>query len=139
MKGTIAMTIAAVKKQMEEVRECFDDIFSADTAYDSKNYKGGSHGHCAVVAAILKKKFGGDMYSTTINGQSHWFNQIIVDEIAYDVDITGDQFGLPAVQVGEPYTLYQDNRLRHEEQFDMDTVWRVMMLRKKYDENCRSI
>ena len=65
-----------------------------------------STGHCAVAAIIMRSIFGGALISTTVQGESHWFNRIDIDGFVVDVDITGDQFDLEAVQIGPVDALY---------------------------------
>lgn len=69
-------------------------VFSRDTAQPSTvaavSYMQAakSLGHCAAVAILVQRHFGGELVSTKVRGQSHWFNRIE----GFDVDLTIDQF-----------------------------------------------
>lgn len=97
-------------KSLANLRRQLDGAFTEDTAYPGTVASGqlstASAGHCAVVAAIVQQQFGGDMFSTYVDGEEHWFNRISVGGMQVDVDLTGDQFGKPSVQIGTAGSLY---------------------------------
>jgi hypothetical protein len=68
---------------------------------------GGPHsasaGQCGTVATIVRAMLGGELVSAEIDAQSHWFNRSYVAGDFFDVDLTGDQFGLPPVQLAESH------------------------------------
>ena len=72
-------------------------VFSRETAYGGVWTEGSSQGHCAVAAIIVRYIFGGNLVSTIINGESHWFNQL---GNLY-IDITADQYGPDKVMIEE--------------------------------------
>jgi len=87
-------------QQLIQLRTQLERAFSPDTAVPDS--KGGtpSSGHCAATAYLVQKLFDGDYVSATVQGQSHWFNRIEIDETSVDIDLTGDQFGLSALRIG---------------------------------------
>lgn len=100
-----------------------------------------STGHCAAVAWIVNQRFGGEFVSTKLQGQSHWFNRVKVCYYEYvngrigeykcaerDVDLTGDQFGFPVVNIGMPGQLYTDSRVRKPEELKEETIERAKEL-----------
>jgi hypothetical protein len=111
-------------ERLVSLRQQLDKAFAEDTAYPGTIASGetttASAGHCAVVAAIVQQEFGGQMLSTHVDGEEHWFNRITSVGTPIDVDLTGDQFGGPKVQVGLPGYLYPNaierpfDHLQHE-------------------------
>jgi hypothetical protein len=103
---------AELQATLQRMREQFDPAFARDTAYaPSLQSSGGpnetpSTGHCAVVAVIVQKRLGGKLLRTTVAGEEHWFNRVPLAGGYVDVDLTGDQFGSPAVQIRLPGELY---------------------------------
>lgn len=87
-----------------------------------------STGHCAVVAAIVHAQFGGQLVSTSIDHHSHWFNRLRIGQSDFDVDLTGDQFGHPPVQIKSPGRLYHHARLRSASELDAETRTRAAQL-----------
>jgi len=101
---------AAVKK-LEELRQRLEVAFGPDTALPRSELRythepTSSSGHCAVVSAIVREAFGGDLVSALVNRESHWFNRLQAHGDMFDVDLTGDQFGFPKVQIAAPGSLY---------------------------------
>lgn len=103
--------------------------FSADTAYPGTNWTSAnpSLGHCAVVAFIVNKLFGGDFVSARYKGQSHWFNRVD----GYDIDLTGDQYGLPTIRLALEGQLYEDTRLRSSDEMQEETRERARLLMQR--------
>ena len=108
-----------------ELRKALEAVFSPDTAVPGSKTNPPSSGHCAAVALIVQALFGGQLVSTRLEGQSHWFNRI--DDV--DVDLTGDQFGYPPVQVGP--NIYPETRVRTEDEVRMETFIRAFRLAGK--------
>lgn len=72
------------------LRRLLNPVMCADTACIGIDYSGApSRGHCASASIIFFSIYGGDLASTTINGESHWFNKLL----AVDIDLTLDQYG----------------------------------------------
>jgi hypothetical protein len=95
-----------LRAELLELRTWLDKSFSPDTALNGPRGDVPSAGHCAAVSAIVWKTLGGSLVSTSIKGISHWFSRIQVDSQLLDLDITGDQFGYPAVQIKLAEELY---------------------------------
>jgi hypothetical protein len=87
-----------------------------------------SRGQCAVTALIVKAEFGGVLVSTVVNGESHWFNRVTLRSGTYDLDLTGDQFGLPAVQCATAGSLYASARERSPSEVFAETFLRACQL-----------
>ena len=87
-------------------------------------------GHCAAVAIIVQSLIGGDLVSATVNGQSHGLNKIHDGLGVWYVDLTGDQFGFPAVQIrhGIDGELYEGCRVRFHSEFKEETLARSSKL-----------
>jgi hypothetical protein len=108
-----------------EFRKMLDPIFSPDTAVPGSKTDPPSSGHCAAVALVTQACFGGQLVSAMVKGQSHWFNRI--DGV--DVDLTGDQFGRPPVQMGTD--LYPKTRVREKHEVRRETMVRAFKLAAK--------
>jgi hypothetical protein len=98
--------------------------FADDTASPGSPRATPSAGHCAAVAAIAHNLIGATMVSASVCGQSHWFTRVGDT----DVDITGDQFGLPAVQAAPAGALYPDTRVREWSHLNDETLARARLL-----------
>ena len=85
-----------------KIRRALDSAFAPDTAILGGTPGVPSAGHCAAVAVIVQRIFGGDFVSAVVEGQSHWFNRVPLGGKTVDVDLTGDQFGRPTIQVCPP-------------------------------------
>jgi hypothetical protein len=90
-----------------------------------------SSGHCAVVSAIVREAFGGDLVSATVQGESHWFNRLQVHGDAFDVDLTGDQFGFPKVRVAPRGSLHEGTKRRMPEELNVETLQRAVTLAER--------
>lgn len=71
--------------------------------------------------------FGGELVSSNVKGYSHWFNRID----GYDIDLTGDQFGMPAVQMREAETLHSHSRIRTLSDVNTETWERTLLLSER--------
>jgi len=110
------------------LRASLEKAFSPDTAMSHSLGTGLSAGQCAATAAIVFDRLGGSLVSTTIENESHWFNRIQVGDAVVDVDLTGDQFGRPAVQISMEGTLYSGTRIREVENLNNETIQRAIKL-----------
>jgi hypothetical protein len=119
--------------QLERLRAVLEPAFSPETASPRTSSAGRSPsaGHCAAVAAIVWQRLGGELVSAKVQGESHWFNRLSVGGHLIDVDLTGDQFGLPAVRVGEPGRLYCGTRPRNPSELRDETIRRAILLARK--------
>lgn len=100
-----------------------------------------STGHCAAVAIIVHELLGGEMVSTLVEGHSHWLNRLRAGEKPMDVDLTGDQFGRPFLQIADAGALYADTRVRMRAELSEETLARTRLLAERADlgEAVRSI
>lgn len=120
-------------KQLTSLREKLERSFGPDTASPQFGGSGASAGQCAAVAAILHELLGAEMVSTVVQGESHWFNRLEHDGAVHDIDLTGDQFGLPPVQTGAAGLLYPNARVRTFEDLRTETIERALVLARRAD------
>src|SRR5262249_44527119 len=92
--------------QIARLRHRLERHFTLDTAYPGTKSSIPSAGHCAAVSAIAMVQLGGGLASAVVNGVSHWFNRLSDGCVLWDVDLTGDQSGLPSVQIEPAGSLY---------------------------------
>lgn len=122
-------TILDLRRAIEGIRQRLEPAFGPETALiEPRKDSPPSSGHCAAVASIVQALFGGQLVSAKVEVQSHWFNRIDLGEGVFDVDITGDQFGLPPVQVAKRGDLYDRSRVRKPEELNLDTRRRAAVL-----------
>jgi hypothetical protein len=119
---------ADLKRTLNGLRDRLERAFSPSTAAPGFSGSAASTGHCAVVSALLAKLIGATMVSTRLAGQSHWFNRIRVGNREYDIDLTGDQYGLEPVRIANANALYPETRVRSEEDLNADTRARARRL-----------
>jgi hypothetical protein len=110
----------------EEIIDRLTPAFSAETSFNGILGTPPSTGHCAAVALIVHKLLGGTLVSAPVGGISHWFNRF--DHLNEDLDLTGDQFGLPRVQREDAGCLYSDTRVRELREVNLETWQRTAML-----------
>lgn len=110
--------------RLTALRARLDDGFALDTKSPGSPAHPPSAGHCAAVAAVVRALHGGAYVSATVDGVSHWFNRID----GRDYDLTGDQFGRPAVQAAPAGELYPGARERRPEEMRDETVMRALRL-----------
>ncbi len=134
MKATDKSTHLAIKRSADlmptlvKLRSRLERAFSPSTAAPGFSGSAPSTGHCAAVSAILSKWIGATMVSTRIAGQSHWFNRLRVGNREYDIDLTGDQYGLEPVRIANANALYPETRVRSEQDLNADTLARARRL-----------
>ena len=119
MTETLTATLKVLRRQIQVA-------FLADTAAPGSGWVDTmpSTGHCAIVAMLMRRMFGGEFVSAMPGGISHWFNRIELLGTSIDIDITGDQFGRPRVQVAPAGELYTGTRGRLEAHINEDTIRR---------------
>jgi hypothetical protein len=120
-----------LRAELLELRARLDESFSPDTALNGLQSDVPSAGHCAAAAAIIWKTLGGSLVSTSLKGMSHWFNRIQADDQLLDLDITGDQFGYPAVQIKPAEELYPYTRERSPDELNDETLHRADLLARR--------
>jgi hypothetical protein len=113
------------------VRQRLDRAFRLDSAAPGTTWTVPSAGHCAAVAAIVEAEFGGKLVSTVLQGQSHWFNRLLIDGQWRDIDLTGDQFGFAPVQCDDEGSLYGRTRLRERDELNAETLSRASALARR--------
>ncbi len=123
--------VERLRAELPELRARLDKSFSPDTALDGLQSDVPSAGHCAAATAIVWETLGGSLVSTSIKGMSHWFNRIRVDDQLVDLDITGDQFGYPAVQIKPVEELYPYTRERSPDELNDETLYRAALLARR--------
>lgn len=119
------------KSRLHEIRERVETAFTAETSFDATAYQGGSHGHCAVVAAIVWAELGGQLLSTYEEGPSHWYNRVGSWPGSAEVDLTGDQFGHDSVRIRNGTHLYKTYRIRSVEEINAETFRRAGLLAER--------
>lgn len=120
-------------QRLGEIRLSLESVFAPDTASPANTKRWPpSAGHCAAVAVIVNRIFGGEYRSAVVSGESHWFNRIQFGGKEVDVDLTGDQFGRDKIQAvicdqrtGE---LYPDARQRRPDELRWETIERAELL-----------
>jgi hypothetical protein len=119
--------------QLAKLRQRLEQQFMPDTAYPGTVSPIPSAGHCAVVSVITMLKLGGGLASTTVQGESHWFNRLSDGRQLWDVDLTGDQFGLPPVQVEPTGSLYPNATSQTFDALNIETLARALRLAARAD------
>lgn len=106
--------LSDVEKLARELRHKLEPAFSPETALPNSAGERStlSSGQCAAVAVVAHEVFGGEFVSAMVNDESHWFNRVNSGGRLLDVDLTGDQFGLPSIQIKDAGTIYPDTRVR---------------------------
>ena len=113
------------------LRKKLDATFAPETALGGIKGSTASSGHCAAVAFIVFNNLGGFLVSANVDGNSHWFNRVTVDAKPVDLDITGDQFGRPDIQIGPEGSLYDGTRIRQPSEVKEETRSRAATLAKR--------
>lgn len=113
------------------LRRRLERAFRPDTAAQGFSGTAPSTGHCAAVATIIHATLGGELLSTILHGQSHWFNRLQATDGAYDVDLTGDQFSLAPLQIQPAGQLYEATRVRHADELNSETLRRAHLLARR--------
>jgi hypothetical protein len=122
------MNQQALLEGVTQLRVSLEGAFSPDTAAPGFAGSPPSRGHCAVVALIMHDLYGGELLRTRVKGEEHWLNRVHVAGVSYDVDLTGDQFGLPTVQVEFAGKLYEVERVDAAREILAETVVRAIQL-----------
>lgn len=128
--------IYTARHLLVSLRSDLDYVFAADTSAIQEQWttRTPSAGHCAVVAILVRYLFGGDFVSTTIDGASHWFSRVPLEGIGHDMDVTGDQFGRPRIQIALMGGLYETARVRSIDDVNAGTWERYRTLTKRLED-----
>jgi hypothetical protein len=113
------------------LRARLERSFSPDTALHGQQSDILSAGQCAAAAAIIWEMLGGSLVSANVHGVSHWFNRIQIDDQLLDLDLTGDQFGYPAIQIKPAEELYLYTRERSPDELNDETLYRAILLARR--------
>lgn len=114
-----------LKRYLRDIRALLESGFSPETAFGATRGIALSAGQCAAAAKVVRDLIGGEYVSARVAGQSHWFNRIVVNGLVIDVDLTGDQFGRPSVQIAPAGALYEDTRDRQPQEMNEETIARA--------------
>lgn len=119
---------------LKSFREQLEPHFNADTSNDFEGYRGGSHGHCVMVSMLLHALFDAEYVSTKLEETSHWFSRFRTEDgKAFDVDLTGDQFGHEKIRVKPAGELYPDVRVRTFDDINHETRVRFAQFVNRID------
>lgn len=88
-------TDSSLRKELNKLRKAMDEVFSCNTAFGTCNNNSLSSGHCMLSSLIIQDMYGGDIMSGQVDGIPHYWNKLCHME----VDLTGDQFKKPKVQI----------------------------------------
>ena len=125
-------SLAQLRRTVANLRARLEPAFGPETATEPPvRPLSASAGQCGAVATIVREMLGGQLVSADVDAQSHWFNRIPVAGDVFDVDLTGDQFGLPPVQLARGGRLYSGSRVRHLDEVDQNTRRRAMLLARR--------
>jgi hypothetical protein len=120
-----------VRSQAEQIRSALEPAFSAETALPGSNRWIPSAGHCAAVAAIVRRQLGGWLVSAVVGHETHWFNRLRAGKRLIDVDLTGDQFGRAPIQIATFGRLYHGTRVRRPSELLPETLARSEKLEQR--------
>jgi hypothetical protein len=125
-------SVRDLRGTLERMRQILESAFAQDTAHEGDSDPNiPSSGHCGAVAAIVHARLGGELVSAFVEQHSHWFNRFIVGADVYDVDLTGDQFGRPSVQIELMGELYAGARVRKSDEINQETRTRASRLSRR--------
>lgn len=140
-KDSHASGLSLLSALASEYRKRIEPHFAPDTAAGGwQNDSIPSAGHCAAVSAILfhelaslTDRLGGRVLcvSAIVGGGSHWFTRVELPDGTWDIDLTGDQFGLPPVQIAAADSLYEGTRVREFSQLNEETLRRAALLAQR--------
>lgn len=98
-------TPAEAVAQLQPLRHALEDVFSCSTAFGDCSKDRPSTGHCFLVSLFVNDLLGGEIVTSTVRNVPHYWCRVPVPNARggdsgkfMDVDLTGDQFFLPAVQ-----------------------------------------
>jgi hypothetical protein len=125
-------SIGELRGVLANLRARLEPAFGPETAVkQSTRSESASAGQCSAVATIVRAMLGGELVSAHVDTQSHWFNRVPVGGVLFDIDITGDQFGLPPIQMARRGKLYGGSRVRQPVEVDENTRRRAALLARR--------
>lgn len=122
-------------RRMLDLRSRLERGFTPETAAEAFEGFGPSTGQCAATALVAHEVLGGELVSASVHDQSHWFNRVWFSNRWWDVDLTGDQFGYPSVQIVEADRLYSGSKLREASEVNGETLRRAVTLAERAKMN----
>lgn len=114
--------------KLAALRNRLDGAFSKETAADWNIYSSPSAGHCVPVTIIMFYEFAGVSCRARVRREQHWFSRIVDRGRLFDVDLTGDQYGLEAVRVALPDELYSGTVAMPRHEFGVPALCRARLL-----------
>lgn len=114
-----------------DLRLRIEPAFGPDTAAEGFEGAGPSTGQCAATALVANEVLGGELASALVQKHSHWFNRVWASGKWWDVDLTGDQFGYPAIRVTEADELYRGAKVRDANDVNTETLRRAVKLAER--------
>jgi hypothetical protein len=120
--------IRSLLLRARSLRSALDPSFSAETARPGSPMEMPCSGHCAAVAAIVRRRLGGWLVSAIVESESHWFNRLKAGKQLVDLDLTADQFGGSPIQIAKSGRLYPGTRLRRVRELQAETLARSELL-----------
>lgn len=140
----VVQALRAVQRFGEALRLLLADVFAPDTCTPGAwTPRCPSTGHAASVSALITRSVGAhdpddparpyaECVSTVHEGQAHWFNRVYVGMYAFDMDITGDQYGFAPIQMATAGALgYDDVRVRAWKDLPLETAVRAATLAER--------
>ncbi len=129
MKGWVGVVQPlALDWRLRRLRRKLESAFSEDTAASGFPRTTASSGQCAAVSTVLHFALGAGFASARIDGLSHWFSRFQIGDHVIDVDLTGDQFGRPAIQRAPAGLLYEGTSPRETRELNRETLERAARL-----------
>ena len=122
-----SMLVEAAKS----LRHRLEQGFGPETAAQGFQGTTPSTGQCAAASTIIHRILGGELVSARVSGVSHWFNRITIGDKQVDLDLTGDQFGFPPIQISEAGHLYDSSRVRLPGELNVETLCRARLLAER--------
>lgn len=118
----------SLTRMLVTVRDQVAAAFGPETAAPGFVGPVPSCGQCAVTAIVLRELIGGELLRTQVAGDEHWLNRVSLQHGTYDIDLTGDQFGLPAIQLAPAGQLYAMEKIAADREITAETINRAICL-----------
>ena len=103
-----------LRKQLKSLRSAMDEVFKCDTAYGTCNNNSMASGHCMLASLIVQDLYGGDIKGGEVDGIPHYWNRVC----QFDVDLTGDQFLKPPIQISKKRLYAKDSYVFSRDPFE---------------------
>jgi len=86
---------ADLSSELAPIRHAMEQVFDCSTSFGDCSLERPSTGHCFLASMFLQDTFGGEIVFGEVKQIPHYWNRID----GLEIDLTGDQFRQPAVQV----------------------------------------